>query len=294
MRSAVIKELIVTVAPAPARVVIPRFPGNKRIAVTTSWDDGLVFDRPVVEAFNRWGIKGTFNLNSGILGRTGKPTPIEAKQRIDACEVAELYAGHEVAVHSATHPSATLVSLAEFAQEIIDDRKALEDLVCYPVRGMAYPNGAYNAEVIALLRQLGIVYARTTEAVPNCFPVAEPLAWPATMHWQASNPSPMPQRWNECYNNSRWSGVFFIWGHSYEFDRGDCWDKLESYFAPLGGKSDVWYCTNIELWDYHYARSRLVVAANKRTAYNPSAIPVSVSIGGKVMDIPPGKVTPLV
>jgi len=54
---------------APSRIEIPRFPGNKRIAVTTSFDDGHTFDRRIVASFNDWGLKGTFNLNSGKLQR---------------------------------------------------------------------------------------------------------------------------------------------------------------------------------------------------------------------------------
>ena len=51
----------------PARVEIAQFPGNKRFAVTTSWDDGTIFDRQLVAFMNEVGLKGTFNLNSANL-----------------------------------------------------------------------------------------------------------------------------------------------------------------------------------------------------------------------------------
>ncbi|HAU37728.1 MAG TPA: polysaccharide deacetylase [Phycisphaerales bacterium] len=279
--------------PAPKKVEIPLFPRGKRIAVTTSWDDGLVFDRRIVEAFNAWGLKGTFNLNSRSLTRTGKPAPMEGKGHLDACEVADLYAGHEVAIHMATHPQPLLLTPIQLAAEVLEDRQALEDLVGYPVRGMAYPFGRYNRAFIDLLRAMGIVYSRTTETTPNCFPVDEPLAWPATMHMFANSPAPLPQRWETYYGNPRQNGLFFVWGHSYEFDRADCWDRLETLLAPLAGKPDVWYCTNIELWDYHAARQRLVVGANRRTAFNPSALAVTVNVDGQLVDVPPGQVVAL-
>jgi peptidoglycan/xylan/chitin deacetylase (PgdA/CDA1 family) len=273
----------------PSRVEIPSFPYGKRIAVTTSFDDAVVQDRRVVKAFNEWGLKGTFNLNSGTLLRTGKPAT-GTSGRIDACEVAELYKGHEVAVHTVTHPSLTKLDAAQIAMEVIEDRKALEDLVGYPVRGMAYPNGAYDEKVINVLRQTGIVYSRTTENNPRCFPAVDPLAWASTAHMYSKIPCPVNENFEKLYSNKNYSGVFYIWGHTYEFDREGCdWADLERIFKPLSGKPDVWYCTNIELFDYEAARNRVVIAANLKTAYNPSAITVSIKADNKLIDVPSGK-----
>src|SRR5206468_3087768 len=133
--------------------------------------------------------------------------------------------------------------------EVLEDRKALEDLVGYPVRGMAYPFGAYNAKVIEVLRALGIVYCRSVENREISFPPAEPLAW-AAAHQFAQQLPPVPQRWQSFYGNPRSNGLFFIWGHAYEFNRpGHDWPELETLYKPLAGKPDVWYCTNIELYD---------------------------------------------
>ena len=274
----------------PHRIEIPRFPGGKRIAFTTSWDDGTVYDRWVVKAFNAWGLKGTFNLNSGRLGRSGVPLPDEAHGGLlDACEVAALFAGHEVALHSVTHPSLAMLSPAQIAYEVLDDQKALEDLVGYPVRGLAYPNGSYDARVIAILRSLGIVYARTVENTMPCFPLAEPLAWSSTMHQFAGNP-PLPQRFTEYYENKWSNGVFYVWGHSYEFADADAAHTLEALFQPVAGKPDVWYCSNIEIFDYEAARQRLVVAANQRTVFNPSALAVTIKMDGVLMEVAGGAV----
>lgn len=275
----------------PTRIEIPEFPEGKRIALTTSWDDGRVYDRWVVSAFNEWGLKGTFNLNSGLLTQTGTPLPDSSGGYLDASEIASLFAGHEVAVHTRTHPWLNRLDPAQMVDEVLEDRRALEDLVGYPVRGMAYPFGAYDTRVIAALRALGIVYSRTVENAARCFPPAEPLAWPSTMHIWGTSPSPLPQRWEEHYNNSWFMGVFYVWGHSYEFaeDRA----ALERFFKPMAGKPDVWYCTNIELYDYADARDRLVVAANKRSAYNPSGIPVWLRVDGEMRAVPAGALVAL-
>src|SRR5690349_13831311 len=111
------------VSPVPARIEIFRFPAGKRIAVTSSFDDGHTFDRRVVEAFNAWGLKGTFNLNSGSLQRNGRPA-VESGTRttLDASEVAELYRGHEVAIHSVTHPWLDRLDASQIAAEVLEDR----------------------------------------------------------------------------------------------------------------------------------------------------------------------------
>lgn len=256
------------------------------MAVTTSFDDGQTFDRRIVEAFNAWGLKGTFNLNSGKLQRRGVPAP-DGRAYLDASEVAAVFAGHEVAIHTVTHPHLTWLDASQIVREVIDDRHALEDLVGYPVRGMAYPFGSHNRKVADLLRGLGIVYCRTCENAEACFPPADPLAWPSTAHQFAEGPS-VPERFAQRHDNPRHSGVFFVWGHGFEFENRNDWDALERIYRPLSGHDDVWYCTNIALFDYEEARSRVVIGANRATAYNPSALPVTLSVDGRLVDVPGG------
>lgn len=276
----------------PSRIEITLFPQGKRIAFTTSFDDGHTYDRRVVKAFNEWGLKGTFNLISGVLGRTGVPPADDARLALDASEVASLYKGHEVAIHTVSHPYLNYLDASQIAAEVLEDRKALEDLVGYPVRGMAYPFGRYNDQVIEILRALGIVYARTTENAPVCFPPKEPLAWAATMHQFAQGPT-VPERFEELCKNTRYTGVFFVWGHAFEFhDRND-WAALERIYKPLSGHPEVWYCTNIELFDYEAARRRMIISANRKIVQNPSAIPVTIRVDGKLMDVLPGQMVSL-
>ncbi|MDR1280388.1 MAG: polysaccharide deacetylase family protein [Opitutaceae bacterium] len=285
-------------AGAPARVEICAFPKGKRIAVTTSFDDGHTFDRRVVAAFNEWGLKGTFNLNSGTLQRTGKPAlenPAKgARTHLDASEVADLYRGHEVAVHTVTHPWLDRLDPLQIAQEVLEDRRALEALVGYPVRGMAYPFGNYNRRVIDVLRSLGMVYSRTTENAEKCFPPAEPLAWPATAHqYSVNQDGTVPERFAKWHANPRVTGVFYVWGHAFEFSDRDDWAGLERIYKPLSGKPDVWYCTNIELFDYEAARQRLVLSADRTLAQNPNAIPVTLNVDGRLVDVQSGAVVSL-
>ena len=38
-------------------------------AVTFSYDDGVTQDRDLIRLLNKYGMKGTFNINSGLLGQ---------------------------------------------------------------------------------------------------------------------------------------------------------------------------------------------------------------------------------
>ena len=127
------------------------FPGGKHKALTMSYDDGREQDRRLVKIFNEYGIRGTFNLNSGLFDRG---------QRIDPEEIPTLYAGHEVACHTVTHPTIARCPLPEVAQEVIGDRCLLEEKTGAPVRGLAYPNGSLSPDIEALLPACGIRYAR--------------------------------------------------------------------------------------------------------------------------------------
>jgi hypothetical protein len=107
-------------------------------------------------------------------------------------------------------------------------------------------------------------------------------------------PDDIATRFRKMLEHPHARGVYFIWGHTYEFARpADRWAEMETLFAPLAGHDCVWYCTNIELFDYEAARQRVVIAANKLSAYNPSAIPVTLIVDGRLVEALPGKVVSL-
>lgn len=44
---------------------------GKRKTLTFSYDDGVTQERRLVELFDRYGLKATFNINSELLGKPG-------------------------------------------------------------------------------------------------------------------------------------------------------------------------------------------------------------------------------
>ena len=45
---------------------------GKNKALTFSYDDGVTQDKRLIEIFNKYGLKATFNLNSELLGLDGE------------------------------------------------------------------------------------------------------------------------------------------------------------------------------------------------------------------------------
>ena len=41
--------------------------------------------------------------------------------------------------------------------------------------------------------------------------------------------------------------IFYIWGHSYEFDVDDTWNRFEDFLKSISGRGDIFYGTNREI-----------------------------------------------
>ena len=257
--------------------IIICFPEGKHKVLTMSYDDGKLEDRKLVEIFNRYGIKGTFHINSGL---------VEDENRIKPEEWKELYKGHEVSCHTVLHPTISRCPLPQVALQVLEDRKALERAVGYPVRGMSYPNGSYTQEIVDMLPSLGIEYCRvvgnTDEfAIPENF-----LLWKATCHHN-HNLIENGTRFTELHK-TQYLYMMYVWGHSYEFPRDDNWELMEQFGRLVGGRDDIWYATNIEIVDYMKAAKNLKFSIDGDMVYNPSAISVWVSIDKKIIKVPGG------
>lgn len=256
------------------------FPGGRRAALTLSYDDGGKQDRKLVGIMNRYGIRGTFHLNTGSLG---------TESRVSLSEAAELYKGHEVSVHTVNHEFLTELPNEAVIAEILNDRRLLEDAVGYPVRGMSYPYGRLNRRIKDILAACGIVYSRGVVST-NDFGIPEDfLKWQPTCHHNGDLNGLADRLLDMLGGWRREPKLFYVWGHSFEFDRNGNWNLIEEFCAKMGGRDDIWYATNIEIFDYIAARSRLEFSADCRTVHNPSAISVWVDDRGVPVEVHPGE-----
>ncbi len=253
------------------------WPQGMEGCLTTSWDDGTFFDRRLVEIFNKNGIKGTFNLNSGKFDST--------ERYIEAKEVPSLYAGHEVAVHTVTHPWLQRQSSDMILTEVIEDRRILEDLVGYPVKGMALPFGSQDERVSAILKAAGIKYVRPTRksdqpfALPGNF-----MDWGVTCHHNAD----LKLLWKEFIDYKRNTDkIFYLWGHSYEFDGNDNWEHIEEFCELASQSKNIWFATNMEVFDYVCAWRHLECSVDGSIYRNTSAQTLWFKFEDEVKSIAP-------
>jgi len=272
-------------------IIFMRFPGGRAKALTLSYDDGVEQDIQLVAIMNEHGLKGTFNLNSGLYADKGTVYPKgRIHRRMTEKQVTETFinSGHEIAVHSLTHPFLEQLPMNMITAEILKDRENLEKQFGTIIRGMAYPFGTYNDDVISALRACGIVYSRTVIST-NDFRI--PNDWmrlTATCHHDSPELKGLAKKFVED-KVTRTPYLFYLWGHSYEFEENRNWNVIEEFAKFVGNRDDIWYATNIEIYDYIDAYSRLIFSVDGRRVKNPSGMTVYFEYDGNIIEVKAGE-----
>jgi peptidoglycan/xylan/chitin deacetylase (PgdA/CDA1 family) len=226
---------------------------GKNKAVTFSFDDGVSQDIRTIEILNRYGLKGTFNLNSGLLGVNAQLSVGGGKyvdhNKVLPEQVKAVYAGHEVAVHTVKHPNLTTLLEEEIVEQVESDRETLSELCGYPVVGMAYPCGGVNndARVADVLRRrTPIRYSRTITSTHRFDLQENLLQFNPTVYWVEDCLDEIVDKFLALQTDK--PQLLYIWGHSYEADAGYMtWERFERICEKLAKKSDVFYGTNREV-----------------------------------------------
>ena len=254
------------------------YPGGLAKAITFSYDDGQVYDRRLIEIFNQAGFKGTFHLNSGNLDKDGY---------VQKAELPTLYAEHEIACHGVTHRHPRQMNQTEWLREVWQDRLTLEELTGGIVQGMSYAFGEYYPEQVEALCAMGIQYSRTVESTGSFALPQELLRWKPTCHHNDK----LLERAEKFLHVPGYEKMplFYIWGHSFEFERENIWPLMEQLAEKLHGAQDIWFATNGKIADYLTALRSTRESADGKRLYNPSAQPIWFVADGKVRVAEPGK-----
>ena len=268
------------------------FPEGKNKALILSYDDGAMQDRKLVELMNKHHLIGTFHLNSNKLG-SDKDFNYLKKE-----EIKDLYKGHEVSVHSANHPNLVVLSKMDVIYEILEDRKELERLVGYPVRGMAYPFGNTDDKVIEAMNGLGIEYARTVGDSYNFEIPKDFLRWFPTMHqfakayWEPNQPEKDKKELDLFYKTiddflqAKELAVLDIWGHSWEMGTDqNKWNETEKFFKLLANNKSIYYAKQIDSVDYINGFRNLKFSVNKNYVTNTSKFDIYIKINNVVFKV---------
>lgn len=227
---------------------------GKMKALTFSYDDGVTQDKRLIKIFNKYGLKCTFNLNSELLGKPGELNIAGKKvahNKVDPSEVRELYKGHEVAVHTLTHPLLPKIEDdAEIIRQVEQDRLNLSELCGYEVVGMAYPCGGqnYDDRVAEIIRKnTGVKYCRTIGSTKSFEPQTDLYKFGPTIHHMAGIDKLTEMGKEFLEMKAETPQIFYIWGHSYEFDLVENWEEFEEFCKLMSGHDDIFYGTNKEV-----------------------------------------------
>ena len=223
--------------------------------VTFSFDDGVTQDERLSALLSKYGLKATFNLNSSLLGLKGG-WEFDGKwlshNKISPLVLKEVYADHEVAVHTLTHPNLTGEEDVTVEYQVEEDRKQLSRLMGYEVQGMAYPCGGVNNDdrVAAIIKEkTGVLYARTiTSTYAFDLPKNMHRLDPTVHIGEAEKMFELAEKFLALETDE--PQIFYIWGHAYEFDIFDhmSWERFEEFCKLISGKDDIVYGTNLEVF----------------------------------------------
>ena len=248
------------------------FPGGKIKAVTLSYDDGVIYDKTLCEIMTRYGVKGTFNVNSGWFSAD--------KNRMSEEDAFKLYDKYdmEVAIHGEDHKMYNKIAPSNVMLDIIKDRVFLEKKTGKIIKGMAYPYGRFTADVKEIARLAGIKYARTTNSTHAFDLPTDWLELNPTCHHNDKKLSELTDLFLSKTKSQKYlpAAMFYLWGHAYEFNNDGNWDIIETFCKKVSAqKDDIWFATNGEIFDYCLAYSRLEFSADESFVYNPTLINVS-------------------
>ncbi|MBQ7036289.1 MAG: polysaccharide deacetylase family protein [Clostridia bacterium] len=267
-----------------------RLPDGKTKVLTFSYDDNVVQDIRFLEILNRHGLKCTFNVNSGKY----YPEDVTREKfygRMKRSEAISLFkdSGHEIAIHGLTHPFLEKLDTLEMIREITEDKRQIEMDYGQITRGLAYPFGTYSDAVLEVLKNCKVAYARTVKSTYTFKFPTNWLEWHPTCHHGYEYLMDLAKKFVETPIRFGKVELFYVWGHTYEFDDNNNWEIIEEFAEYMGGHDHIWYATNIEIYDYVKAYTSLETSFDQKMIHNPSAIPVWVEIDGEVYEIKSGE-----
>jgi peptidoglycan-N-acetylglucosamine deacetylase len=232
----------------------------KAAVLTTSWDDGHRCDVRLARMLKGHGLKGTFYV-------APENQEFAKQDLLSLPEIRDLSQDFEIGAHSMTHRRLPTISEQEAAREIIESKAVLEQVIGKEVKAFCYPGGAYTKLHVQLVKDAGYRYARTVARY--AFAAGDPYEAGTSLHvynhgfgldlWRSARfvqfkPIKVVRclQWDALAKAMfdhviREGGIYHIWGHSWEIDEYDDWERLDKVFRYISANPKVSYVTNGEL-----------------------------------------------
>lgn len=265
-----------------------RFPDGKAKAVTLSYDDGCPEDIRFSNIITKFGLKCTFN---HISDEAKKGTAFTNDEVVEHF----LSKGHEIAIHGYFHKAVGLIRPVEVIRDILDCRLELEKKYNRIIKGLAYANTGIKIlnydnsyeKIREMLINLDIAYARNAISGEGNIELPDDFYnWLPTAHHDNPKLFDYIEKFlsldtgNNVYYMSRRPRIFFMWGHTYEFERNNNWELLDKICEKLSFNKDIWYATNIEICNYIKSYNSLEFSADETIVYNPTVHKIWFNMDG--------------
>ena len=263
------------------------YPGGKQKAFNISYDDGVIQDIAFVQLLNRYGLKGTFNLNYGLMhsGFTWHHECGMTVRRLSESEVCTVYEGHEIASHSFSHPYFDNMAQTEILKELGSDKFFLEKLTGSVVAGFATPFYYYSDMMADCVRHCGFEYARISEESNDYSIPTDFYRWRGSkFHWD-DDLEGFVQGFLE---TDQELALCQLVGHSYDLDAMQVWDKMERICRSIGSDPNVWAATHIDL--VRYLRAMNCARVTEREIMNESDAVLWFEVDKQIIKLQPGEI----
>jgi len=188
-----------------------------------SFDDGTIYDRRFVELLNRYGMKGTFNLNSGLEDFVWYYEDRFPVRRQILSDVGDLYRGHEIASHSLHHHWLNTLTPPQISREIGEDCENLKNCFGLKEIGFGVPFTACSEREIRIIRKY-VRYIRLSEFAESFALPKDPYHIPIHALY---NDADVREKLNRFAESDLEDGLFVMAGHSYELEVLEHWEYME-------------------------------------------------------------------
>ena len=237
---------------------------SMRSYVTISVDDGHPSDLRTAELLAAFGLRATFYI----------PARNPEHPVMSPADIKALAQTFEIGGHTLNHRRLSSLPRTEAQREVVDGKHWLEDLTGLPGVSFCYPQGKFNRQVVALVREAGFVGARTCRFNLSGWPT-DPFRWGVSTH--AYSHSTLVQL-RHALLESNFRGIYDFFGthrgandwethflralarvasrggiahlylHSWEIDQRQEWDKLRRVLAAIAAQPTLERVSNGELF----------------------------------------------
>jgi len=212
--------------------------------IITSWDDGHPLDLKLADMLEKYNIPAIF-----YIPIKNQETALSVMSSKEICSLSKRF---KIGGHTYNHVKLTEVSFEIANKEIVDGKKALEDIVQNEIKSFSYPCGYYNDNVVELVKTAGFEYSRSARLINFNNPQISDFINHPNLHFYPHKAiidvlhcikqkdlytlknriCVLNCRHIELYKKESFykGGIFHLWGHSWEIEKYNLWNKLEDIF----------------------------------------------------------------